>query len=77
MLSCSLSGLTAQQSLLQAELTQSQDVFNKIQGVINLYHALGGGIEPMMERKKVKRQKGKKGKKPHPLPLTHRTMLRE
>lgn len=35
--------LTAQQSLLQAELTEKQDVFNKIQGVINLYHALGGG----------------------------------
>lgn len=35
--------LTAQQSLLQAELTEKQDFFNKIQGVINLYHALGGG----------------------------------
>lgn len=36
--------LTAQQSLLAAELTQAQDTFDKIQGVINLYHALGGGI---------------------------------
>lgn len=36
--------LTAQQSLLGAELTQVQDTFNKIQGVINLYHALGGGF---------------------------------
>lgn len=36
--------LTAQQSLLTAELTQAQDTFDKIQGVINLYHALGGGI---------------------------------
>lgn len=35
--------LTAQQSLLQAELTEAQDTFNKIQGIINLYHALGGG----------------------------------
>lgn len=35
--------LTAQQSLLQAELTKQQDIFNKIQGIINLYHALGGG----------------------------------
>lgn len=36
--------LTAQQSLLVAELTDAQDRFDEIQGVINLYHALGGGI---------------------------------
>lgn len=36
--------LTAQQSLLAAELTEAQDQFEEIQGVINLYHALGGGI---------------------------------
>lgn len=36
--------LTAQQSLLQAELMQAQNHFDKIQGVINLYHALGGGV---------------------------------
>lgn len=35
--------LTAQQSLLDAEQTQAQDRFDEIQGVINLYHALGGG----------------------------------
>lgn len=35
--------LTAQQALLQAELTQASDHFDEIQGVINLYHALGGG----------------------------------
>lgn len=35
--------LTAQQSLLSAELTQAQDQFDEIQGIINLYHALGGG----------------------------------
>lgn len=35
--------LTAQQSLLSAELTQVQDQFEKIQGIILLYHALGGG----------------------------------
>lgn len=35
--------LTAQQSLLAAELTDAQDRFDEIQGVINLYHALGGG----------------------------------
>lgn len=37
--------LTAQQSLLLAELTEANDRFDKIQGVINLYHALGGGAE--------------------------------
>lgn len=36
--------LTVQQSLLAARLTQAQDRFDKIQGVINLYHALGGGL---------------------------------
>ena len=35
--------LTARQSLLQAELTVASDRFDEIQGVINLYHALGGG----------------------------------
>lgn len=36
--------LTAQQSLLQAKQTQVQNYFDKIQGLSNLYHALGGGI---------------------------------
>lgn len=35
--------LTAQQSLLSAQLTQITDKFDEIQGVVNLYHALGGG----------------------------------
>ena len=35
--------LTAQQSLLAAQLTETQETFDKIQGVIKLYHALGGG----------------------------------
>lgn len=35
--------LTAQQSLLSAQTAQAQDRFEMIQGVINLYHALGGG----------------------------------
>lgn len=37
--------LTAHQTLLQAELTAVSDRFDEIQGVINLYHALGGGAE--------------------------------
>lgn len=36
--------LTAQGTLLQAQLTQVTDRFNQIQGVISLYHALGGGV---------------------------------
>lgn len=35
--------LTAQQTLLSAQLTETQETFDKIQGVIKLYHALGGG----------------------------------
>lgn len=35
--------LTAQQTLLSAELSQVQNSFDKIQGIIRLYHALGGG----------------------------------
>ena len=35
--------LTAQQSLLSAQLTQVADLFDEIQGIINLYQALGGG----------------------------------
>lgn len=34
--------LTTQQSLLDTEQTQVQNIFSKIQGVIKLYHALGG-----------------------------------
>lgn len=35
--------LAAQQSLLQTELTEKQEMFNKIQAMVNLYHAVGGG----------------------------------
>lgn len=37
--------LTAQQSLLNARMTMAQDQISKIQAVIHLYHALGGGIK--------------------------------
>lgn len=36
--------LTAQQSLLNAEMSQLQSRFDHIQGIITLYHALGGGV---------------------------------
>lgn len=36
--------LTAQQSLLNAELTQAQNRYDKIDAVIKLYQALGGGV---------------------------------
>ena len=35
--------MTAQQSLLSAQLSQIADRFDEIQGVVNLYQALGGG----------------------------------
>ena len=35
--------ITAQQNLLNAELNQVSDDFNKMQAVVNLYSALGGG----------------------------------
>ena len=37
--------LTAQQRLLEAELTEATDNYNAIQSIITLYHALGGGTE--------------------------------
>ena len=37
--------LTAQQKLLQAELAEASDKFAQIQGIINLYNALGGGYQ--------------------------------
>lgn len=36
--------LTATQSLLSARLSETQDTFDGIQGIIKLYHALGGGL---------------------------------
>lgn len=37
--------LTAQQSLLSAQLSAISDRFQQMQSVVNLYHALGGGVE--------------------------------
>lgn len=37
--------LTAQQSLLSAQLSGISDRFQQMQAVVNLYHALGGGVE--------------------------------
>lgn len=37
--------LTAQQSLLAAQQSQATDQFESIQGIVNLYHALGGGTQ--------------------------------
>ncbi|MBQ7420869.1 MAG: efflux transporter outer membrane subunit [Prevotella sp.] len=36
--------ITAQQSLLNAEISKIQDDFYKMQAVVNLYYALGGGV---------------------------------
>lgn len=35
--------ITAQQNLLNAQLSQVQDQFTKLQSIVNLYYALGGG----------------------------------
>ena len=43
--------LTAQQSLLSAQLSQIADQFDEIQGVVNLYQALGGGRDLTQEEK--------------------------
>lgn len=37
--------LLAQQALLEAQMTSIDDKYNEIKGVIDLYHALGGGIK--------------------------------
>ena len=37
--------ITAQQNLLNAELSKVEDDFNKMQAVVNLYQALGGGAK--------------------------------
>ena len=37
--------LTTRQSLLSARLTAVQDQYDAAQGVIQLYHALGGGTD--------------------------------
>lgn len=58
--------LTAQQSLLSARLQQISDRFEGIQGVINLYRALGGGVdtsvEPAYEKNPIFKRKAKKSK---------------
>lgn len=62
--------LTAQQALLSARLQQVTDRFEGIQGVINLYRALGGGVDtsfdlpaeknPIFKCKKAKKAKAEK-----------------
>ena len=61
--------LTAQQALLSARLQQVSDRLEGIQGVINLYRALGGGVdtsfEPAVDKNPIFRceKKEKKAKK--------------
>lgn len=53
--------LTAQQHLLDAELTAITDTYDKIIGIISLYRSLGGGYDPIedtpTETPKKKKQK--------------------
>lgn len=44
--------ITAQQSLLSAQISQIGDQLAQMQNVVNLYHALGGGWERPVEKKK-------------------------
>ena len=37
--------ITAQSSLLNVQLSKVADDFNKMQAVVNLYYALGGGAK--------------------------------
>lgn len=55
--------LTAQQNLLDAELTEITDTYDKIISVISLYHALGGGYDPAEDAPAEPQKKGKKAKK--------------
>ena len=55
--------LTAQQSLLSARLLQVSDRFEGIQGVINLYRALGGGVDTSIEPETEKNPIFKRNKK--------------
>lgn len=43
--------LTARQSLLSAQLSQISDRFDEMQGVVTLYHALGGGRDQAAKKK--------------------------
>ncbi|MDE7149584.1 MAG: TolC family protein, partial [Bacteroidales bacterium] len=54
--------LTAQQSLLAAELNEPQARFDEIQGVVNLYRALGAGANdcPLRDEYKNIRSKSRK-----------------
>lgn len=54
--------LTAQQHLLDAELTEISDTYDKIIGIINLYRSLGGGYDPA-EDAPAEAPKKKKDKK--------------
>ena len=45
-----LETLTAQQSLIQAQLNLISDKFDKVQAAISLYQALGGGREQANEQ---------------------------
>ena len=55
--------LTAQQHLLDAELTEITDTYDKIIGVISLYRSLGGGYDPAEDAPTESPKKTKKEKR--------------
>lgn len=52
--------LTAQQNLLTGRLSQISDYFEEMQAIVNLYAALGGGREPIVEDDNSKSKRNKK-----------------
>ena len=54
--------LTAQQNLLTGRLSQISDYFEEMQAIVNLYAALGGGREPIVEDDDSKSKRDKKSK---------------
>ena len=59
--------LTAQQTLLSAQLSQINDRFSEIQAIVDLYHALGGGrdLEPETKQIAMKRRVTRERHHPH------------
>jgi outer membrane protein TolC len=52
--------LTAQQNLLSGRLSPISDYFEEMQAIVNLYAALGGGREPIVEDDNSKSKRNKK-----------------
>jgi outer membrane protein TolC len=54
--------LTAQQNLLSGRISEISDYYEELQGIVNLYAALGGGREQIAEVDTNKEKRNKKSK---------------